>query len=89
VTRRRRGPHRLAITPAAALVLTERLPATVAAAVHTYLTTVLVADPYCEGRPLALAALSGTWSAQRGAYRVLYRIDDDAVTVLAVSRRPG
>lgn len=83
---RRREPHRLAITPAAARVLTDRLPDPVTVAVHAYLTTALVEDPHGEGRRLALAPLDeGTWSAQNGPYRVLYRIDEQTRTVTVVA----
>jgi mRNA interferase RelE/StbE len=88
VSPRRRDPHGLLITPTAAQVLAHRLPDPVAAAVHGYLTTALVEDPHGEGRPMA-SPLEGTWSVQRGAYRVLYRVDDQArtVTVLAIGHR--
>jgi mRNA interferase RelE/StbE len=86
VSPRRRDPHRLAITAAAAEVLTDRLPDPVAVAVHAYLATTLVADPRGEGRQMVVAPLDRTWSARHGPYRVVYRIDEESrtVTVMAV-----
>jgi mRNA-degrading endonuclease RelE of RelBE toxin-antitoxin system len=48
----------------------------------------LTAAPRRVGKPLE-RELAGTFSARRGPYRVLYRIDDDAkrVTVLRVAHR--
>nr|WP_167169300.1 type II toxin-antitoxin system RelE/ParE family toxin [Brooklawnia cerclae] len=41
------------------------------------MTGPLVDDPYRVGGQLR-RELSGLWSARRGTYRILYRINDDA-----------
>jgi mRNA interferase RelE/StbE len=51
------------------------LPLTVAAAVTEFLTGPLLDNPYRVGKPLT-RELSGYHSARRGAYRVIYRIDE-------------
>jgi mRNA-degrading endonuclease RelE of RelBE toxin-antitoxin system len=82
-------PYQLRITRPAALALAGRLPEKIAAAVYEFLTTVLVNNPHRLGKRLLLPPYAGTWSAQRGAYRVLYEIDDEqrVVTVTAVEHR--
>lgn len=52
------------------------LPLAVAAAIAEFLTGPLLANPQRVGKPLALD-LEGYRSARRGAYRVIYRIDDE------------
>jgi mRNA-degrading endonuclease RelE of RelBE toxin-antitoxin system len=47
----------------------------VAAAVGEFITGALLERPYVVGKPLT-NELSGYHSARRGAYRVVYRIDD-------------
>ena len=76
------------MTPPAARALAERLPEAVATAVIDFLTTALVANPHRAGKPLR-DDLAGVWSARRGTYRVLYRINEDAreVIVLRVEHR--
>jgi mRNA-degrading endonuclease RelE of RelBE toxin-antitoxin system len=51
------------------------LPLAVAAAVTEFLTGPLLDNPHRVGKPLT-RELSGYHSARRGAYRVIYRIDD-------------
>ena len=65
-----------------------RLPTGIAAAVVEFLVGPLVASPTTLGHPLQ-RELTGLWSARRGAYRVLYTIDDDTttVTVLRIEHR--
>jgi mRNA interferase RelE/StbE len=60
----------------------ERLPISVAAAVLETLDTI-ASNPRRLGKPLRFE-LEGCWSARRGPYRVIYRIDDDAHTVSVV-----
>lgn len=52
------------------------------------LTTGLLDDPHRVGKPLR-ADLTGIWSARRGTYRVLYRINDDLreVVLLPIEHR--
>jgi mRNA-degrading endonuclease RelE of RelBE toxin-antitoxin system len=77
----------LSLAPAARRVLTEAppvgLPLPVAAAVGEFLTGALVDRPHVVGKPLA-RELAGYHSARRGAYRVVYRIDDGSRTVHVV-----
>jgi len=60
----------------------ERLPGPVAAAVVEFITGPLL-EPSRVGKPLT-RQLAGYWSARRGAYRVIYAIDDDAQLVRVV-----
>jgi len=59
------------------------LPVAVAAAVTEFLTGALLDHPHRVGKPLA-RELAGYHSARRGAYRVVYRIDEPARTVHVV-----
>jgi mRNA interferase RelE/StbE len=61
----------------------ERLPGPVAAAVVEFITGTLLEERRRVGKPLS-RQLSGYWSARRGAYRVVYAVDDDAMLVLVV-----
>jgi mRNA interferase RelE/StbE len=65
----------------------DRLPVSVAAAVLETLEAI-ASNPHRFGKPLRFE-LEGCWSARRGPYRVVYRIDDEArvVSVLAVAHR--
>ncbi|MFZ2114148.1 MAG: type II toxin-antitoxin system RelE/ParE family toxin [Solirubrobacteraceae bacterium] len=65
----------------------DRLPISVAAAVLETLEAI-ASNPRRLGKPLRFE-LEGCWSARRGPYRVVYRIDDKArlVSVLAVAHR--
>jgi mRNA-degrading endonuclease RelE of RelBE toxin-antitoxin system len=65
----------------------ERLPDKAAAAVVESFQAI-AADPHRLGKPLRVE-LEGLWSARRGPYRVLYRIDDRrrVITVVAVGHR--
>ena len=84
------GPadYDLVLTPPAQRAIVEKLPEAVAVAVIDFLTTTLVAKPHHAGKPLR-DDLEGVWSARRGTYRVLYRINDDLheVVVLHVEHR--
>jgi mRNA interferase RelE/StbE len=79
--------YRLSLAPAARRALTEAppvgLPVAVAAAVGEFLTGALLERPHLVGHPLA-RELAGYYSARRGAYRVVYRIDEHARTVHVV-----
>lgn len=65
-----------------------RLPKAVAAAVLEFLTGALPESPHRVGKPLR-GELAGTHSARRGAYRVLYRTNEDQreVVVLRIDHR--
>lgn len=66
----------------------ERLPEGTAAAIVEFMLTALVENPHRVGGHLQ-RELAGLHSARRGAYRVIYEIDDDqhAVIVLRVDHR--
>jgi mRNA-degrading endonuclease RelE of RelBE toxin-antitoxin system len=59
------------------------LPLAVAAAVVEFITGPLLEQPQRVGKQLA-RELSGYHAARRGAYRVIYRIDEAARTVHVV-----
>jgi mRNA interferase RelE/StbE len=65
----------------------DRLPVSVVAAVLETLDAI-ASNLHRLGKPLRFE-LEGCWSAPRGPYRVVYRIDDEArvVSVLAVAHR--
>ena len=65
----------------------DRLPVSVVAAVLETIEAI-ASNPRRLGKPLRFE-LEGCWSARRGPYRVVYRIDDEAraVSVLAVVHR--
>jgi mRNA interferase RelE/StbE len=79
--------YRLSLAPAARRALTEGppvgLPLAVATAVAEFITGALLDNPHMVGKPLA-NELAGYHSARRGAYRVVYRIDDSARAVHVV-----
>lgn len=68
-------PYAVFLSPGARRSLETRLPLAVASAVWEFISGPLAEDPHRVGKPL-LEPLKGLWSARRGAYRVLYRIDD-------------
>lgn len=80
--------YELILTPPAQRAIANKLPEAVAAAAIEFLTTVLVANPRRVGKELR-DDLAGIWSARRGTYRVLYRINDELheVVVLRVEHR--
>lgn len=79
--------YRLSLAPAARRALTEAppvgLPLAVATAIGEFITGPLLDRPHVVGKPLT-RELAGYHSARRGAYRVVYRIDDRARTVYVV-----
>ena len=81
-------PYTLRTTPTVRRAFTETLPEAVAAAAYGFITGPLLTQPYRVGKRL-LAPLDDRFSARRGTYRVIYRIDDRArvVTVVDVGHR--
>jgi mRNA interferase RelE/StbE len=79
--------YSLSLAASARRALTEAapkgLPLPVAAAVAEFLTGPLLDSPHRLGKPL-VGQLRGYHSARRGAYRVVYRIDDTARVVHVV-----
>jgi mRNA-degrading endonuclease RelE of RelBE toxin-antitoxin system len=86
------GAYTLSLAPTARRALVEGpprgLPLAVAAAVTEFLTGALLDNPFRVGKPLA-RELDGYHSARRGAYRVVYRIDeiDRVVHVVRIDHR--
>jgi mRNA interferase RelE/StbE len=80
--------YELVVTPPAARALAEGLSEAVATAVIEFLTTALVREPRRVGKALQ-RELNGIYSARRGTYRVLYRINEQRreVIVLRVEHR--
>ncbi|MDQ2874668.1 MAG: type II toxin-antitoxin system RelE/ParE family toxin [Actinomycetota bacterium] len=72
--------YRLRIAGPAAKALAEVLPEKVAAAAYEFITGPLLDSPRRVGKPLDPPLAPG-WSARRGTYRILYRIDDTSHTV--------
>lgn len=75
-------PWELRVAPAAERTLA-RLPERAAAAIAAFLVGPLVTEPHRVGRPLR-RELEGYRSARRGAYRVVYAIDEAQHAVLVV-----
>ena len=80
--------YRLRIARPAAHALAEVLPEKVATAAYEFITEPLLDDPRRVGKPLN-PPLAPTWTARRGAYRILYRLDDTRrnVEVTAIRHR--
>ncbi len=55
----------------------------VAAAIVEFMLGPLLDNPEAVGKPLQ-RELTGYWSARRGSYRVLYRLDQEERAVLVV-----
>ena len=79
--------YRLSLAPAARRALTEGpptgLPLAVAMAVGEFITGPLLEKTRVVGKPLT-NELTGYHAARRGAYRVIYRIDEQAHVVHVV-----
>jgi mRNA-degrading endonuclease RelE of RelBE toxin-antitoxin system len=84
----RDGPYTLRTTPTVRRALTETLPEAVAVAAYEFITGPLLSQPHRVGKRL-LPPLDDRFSARRGTYRVIYRIDDKAqvVTVVDIGHR--
>jgi mRNA-degrading endonuclease RelE of RelBE toxin-antitoxin system len=65
-----------------------RLTESAAAAIVEFMLGPLLDAPSRVGKPLR-RELTGYWSARRGAYRVIYRLDpdDEVVTVVRIEHR--
>jgi len=80
-------PFEIAWSPTALRAI-ERIPEKVAAAVVEFVYGALTENPRRVGHELRFE-LQGKHSANRGDYRVIYQIDDEArlVTILALDHR--
>lgn len=63
-----------------------RLPEKVAAAAVEFIYGGMAANPRRVGKPLR-SELAGLHSARRGSYRIIYRIGEEAITVMAIEHR--
>jgi mRNA interferase RelE/StbE len=81
-------PYALRTTPTVRRELTESLPEAVAAAAYEFLTGPLLREPHRAGKRL-LPPLDDRFSARRGTYRIIYRVDDKTriVTVVDIGHR--
>ncbi len=75
-------PWRLVLGTSAERSL-DRLPPKIATAVVEFTVGPLTETPRRVGRPFG-RELSGLWSARRGAYRIVYELDEDEKTVNVV-----
>ena len=80
--------YELRTTSTVRRTLSETLPEAVAAAAYEFITGPLLTDPHRIGKRL-LPPMDDRFSARRGTYRVIYRIDDKTrvVTVVDVAHR--
>jgi mRNA interferase RelE/StbE len=80
--------YELRTTSTVRRALSETLLEAVAAAAYKFIIGPLLADPYRIGKKL-LPPMDDRFSARRGTYRVIYRIDDKdrVVTVVDVAHR--
>jgi len=76
-------PYELRTTSTVRRALSETLPEAVAAAAYEFITGPLLTDPHRIGKRL-LPPMDDRFSARRGTYRVIYRIDDKARVVMVV-----
>ena len=81
-------PYVLRTTPTVRRAIAETLPEAVAAAAFEFITGPLLQQPYRVGKRL-LPPLEDRFSARRGTYRVIYRVDEVArvVTVVDIGHR--
>ena len=81
-------PYQLRTTSSVRRALSETLPESIAAAAYEFITGPLLADPHRVGKR-QLPPMDDRFSALRGTYRVIYRIDDKnrVVTVVDVAHR--
>ena len=77
-------PYTLRTTPTVRRALAETLPEAVAAAAYEFITGPLLKQPYRAGKQLP-PPLDDRFSARRGTYRVIYRIDEEAHVVTVVT----
>lgn len=75
--------YTLRTTPTVRRALSERLPEPVAAAAYGFMTGPLIRQPYRVGKRLG-PPLEDRFSARRGTYRIIYRVDDVTRTVTVV-----
>jgi mRNA interferase RelE/StbE len=81
-------PYIVRTTPTVRRALAETLPEAVAGAAYEFITGPPLEQPHRVGKQL-LPPLDDRFSARRGTYRVIYRIDDKThvVTVVDIGHR--
>lgn len=75
-----RTPYDVVFTRSARRALENTLPEAVAAAAFEFIVGTLAENPKRVGKPLR-EPLAPLYSARRGDYRVLYRIEDDRLVI--------
>lgn len=82
------APNQLRTTSTVRRALGETLPEAVAAAAYEFITGPLLTEPHRVGKRL-LPPMDDRFSARRGTYRIIYRIDEKnrIVTVVDVDHR--
>lgn len=78
--------HEVVLSSRARRALSEELPEAVAAACFEFIYGPLAEDPRRVGKPLR-NELTGTYSARRGQFRVIYDLDDNRMRVEVISIR--
>lgn len=78
------GPYEIVFTRSARHALEITLPGSVAAAVFEFIIGPLAGNPRRIGKPLR-EPLAPLYSARRGDYRVLYRVEDDRLVIEIVT----
>jgi mRNA interferase RelE/StbE len=76
--------YRVVYTRTARRAISEHLPLAVAVACVAFIGGALAENPQRVGKPLR-PPLDGLYSARRGEFRVIYRIDDGELVVLVVT----
>jgi len=76
--------YEVVLTRSARRALEDALPEQVAAAAFEFIAGPLAENPKLVGKPLR-APLAPLWSARRGEYRILYRIEDHRLIVQVVT----
>lgn len=82
--------YEIVVTGPAARAIAQEFPEAIAGAVIEIITGPLLDNPHRVGARLR-DEMEGIWSARRGTYRILYRIDNEAreLIVLRVGHRRG
>lgn len=80
--------YTLKTTPTVRRALSEVLPESVATAAYEFITGPLLREPHRVGKRL-MPPLDDRFSARRGTYRIIYRIDDKerVVTLVDIDHR--
>jgi mRNA interferase RelE/StbE len=81
-------PYKLRTTSTVRRALSETLPEAVATAAYEFITGPLLREPYRVGKRI-LPPMDDRFSARRGTYRIIYRVDEKnrIVTVVDVDHR--